>query len=203
MKKCMVSFGAAVVAAGAFAGGAGVRVGALDAQAWDCSKWISAKDAPVFEGKVFDGVRAADGTSWFVFTLKNPAEVVSAKWMTAGLGVYEVYVNGRAVGDDFLKPGFTHNAKTKYSFTYDVTELLDASADGSNVFAAEVSAGWWRDKICTPANNGGGFFGKKSAFRGVLELVFKDGSRRLYGTDEKTWKACTSGPVMQIGRAHV
>jgi len=196
MKKCMVSFGAAVVAAGAFAGGAGVRVGALDAQAWDCSKWISAKDAPVFEGKVFDGVRAADGTSWFVFTLKNPAEVVSAKWMTAGLGVYEVYVNGRAVGDDFLKPGFTHNAKTKYSFTYDVTELLDASADGSNVFAAEVSAGWWRDKICTPANNGGGFFGKKSAFRGVLELVFKDGSRRLYGTDEKTWKACTSGPVM-------
>ena len=50
MVKSMVSLSAAVVAAVSFADGAGVRVGALDAQAWDCSKWISAKDAPVFEG---------------------------------------------------------------------------------------------------------------------------------------------------------
>ena len=196
MKECLVFLVAAVVAAGASAGGGiGVRTGALDARDWDCSEWISAKDAPVFDGKVVDGSRAADGTSWFVFTLTNSAEVVSAKWMTAGLGVYDIYVNGRAVGDDFLKPGFTHNAKTKYSFTYDVTGLLDASAGGSNVFAAEVSAGWWRDKICTPKNNGGGFFGKKSAFRGVLELMFRDGRRRIYGTDSNTWKAGTSGPV--------
>ena len=193
MKKNLVcSFAAAAVAA-VSAGGA--CVGALDAEKWSCSEWISAKDAPVFDGKVVDGLRAADGTSWFLFTLTNAAEVASARWMTAGLGVYEVYVNGKAVGSDFLKPGFTHNAKTKYSFTYDVTGLLDASAGGVNVFAAEVSAGWWRDKICTPSNSGGGFFGRKSAFRGVLEIVFKDGGSRVYGTDARTWKAGTAGPV--------
>ena len=101
MKECLVFLVAAVVAAGASAGGGiGVRTGALDARDWDCSEWISAKDAPVFDGKVVDGSRAADGTSWFVFTLTNSAEVVSAKWMTAGLGVYDIYVHGRAVGDD-------------------------------------------------------------------------------------------------------
>ena len=44
--------------------------------------------------------------------------------MTAGLGVYELYVNGKPVGEEFLKPGFTHYAKTKRSFTYDITDII-------------------------------------------------------------------------------
>ena len=97
---------------------------ALDASAWKCSKWISAADAPVFDGKVTGDSRAADGTSWFSQTLTNAAEVASARWMTAGLGVYELYVNGRAVGSDFLKPGFTHSRKTKYAYTFRFTPLF-------------------------------------------------------------------------------
>ena len=151
------------------------RVGSLDASVWSASDWLSAKNALVYEGEVAGGAtRAAEGTSWFVAVLTNANAVVSAKWMTAGLGVYEVYVNGKPVGDDFLKPGFTHNAKTKYAFTYDVTRLLKGGAGDVNVFAAEVSSGWWRDKVCSPTRKTGGFFGRKSAFRGVLELGFAD-----------------------------
>ena len=194
----VVALGAAVVmgCVGARCGkGVGARSEALDAKSWSCSQWISAKDAPVFDGAVVDGGRAADGTSWFVRSVVNAADLVSAKWMTAGLGVYEVYVNGKPVGTDFLKPGYTHNVKTKYAFTYDVTKLLKPGAGEENVFAAEVSAGWWRDKIVTPTNKGGGFFGRKSAFRGVIEFTFADGSKSVVGTDAKTWKAGTGGPV--------
>ena len=148
----------------------------------------------MFEGKVGGKSRAADGTSWFAQSLTNEAAVTSAKWMTAGLGVYEVYVNGKAVGSDFLKPGFTHNAKTKYAFTYDVTSLFSKGVGEVNTLAAEVSAGWWRDKIVTPSGRDG-FVGRKSAFRGVLELVFADGTRRLYGTDAAGWRAGTAGAV--------
>ena len=172
------------------------RTAALDKSAWDCSRWLSAKDAPVYDGAVGDGARAAEGTSWFLGRIANADDVVAAKWMTAGLGVYEVYVNGQPVGTDFLKPGFTHNGKTKYAFTYDVTKLLKSGRGETNVLSAEVSAGWWRDKIVTPANKGGGFFGRKSAFRGVLELTYADGSKRLYGTNAKDWKAGVSGPVV-------
>ena len=175
------------------------RVGSLDASAWECSQWLSAKDAPVYDGAAVDGSKAATGTSWFVSEIANAGEIASVRWMTAGLGVYEVYVNGRPVGSDFLKPGFTHNAKTKYAFTYDITKLLKSGAGESNVFAAEVSAGWWRDKIVTPANKGGGFAGRKSAFRGVLEFTFADGTKRLYGTNTKDWKAGIAGPVVQAG----
>ena len=71
----------------------GVRTDALDNSAWKVSSWISAADDPVFEGRVADGTRAADGASWFVSFVTNEAKVVSAKWMTAGLGVYSLYIN--------------------------------------------------------------------------------------------------------------
>ena len=128
--------------------------------------------------------RAADGASWFVTTLKNDRKVVSAKWMTAGLGVYDIYVNGSIVGEEFLKPGFTHNEKTKYSFTYDITDAFNSASGAENVLAAQVTPGWWADKIVTPRENEG-MRGRKCAFRGVLELTFDDGSRRLYGTERE------------------
>ena len=33
--------------------------------------------------------------------------------MTSGLVVYDLYLNGFRVGDDALKPGFTHVQKTR------------------------------------------------------------------------------------------
>ena len=84
---------------------------------WDCSQWISVADAPVVEERITDGHRAADGASWFVFGLESGKAVKSVRWMTAGLGVYQLYVNGNIVGDEVLKPGFTHPFKTKRSFT--------------------------------------------------------------------------------------
>ena len=166
-----------------------------DATAFSEAKWISAVDETVFTGAVASDTRAQPGNSWFLREIVNEKDVVSAKWTTTALGVYEIYVNDSIVGDEFLKPGFTHVAKTRYSFSHDVTALMKTKAGERNVFAAEVGAGWWRDKVVTPNNNGGGFFGKKSAFRGVLEVRFADGTAKKYGTDTENWKAGVAGPV--------
>ena len=80
----------------------GTRISALDDSAWRVSKWISVADAPVAT-KDNNG-RAADGANWFVSTVENKQKVVSAKWMTAGLGVYDIYINGKRVGKEILKP---------------------------------------------------------------------------------------------------
>ena len=61
-------------------------------------------DAPVVTDTVRDGSRAADGASWFLLSLKEEKAVKSARWMTMALGVYDLYVNGRLVGSDLLKP---------------------------------------------------------------------------------------------------
>ncbi len=168
---------------------------ALDNEAWNVSQWISAANAPVVTGTVAGAnERAADGASWFVSTLKNEHKVVSAKWMTSGLGVYELYVNGQPVGKEVLKPGFTHYAKTKRSFTYDITDIVEAKEGGENTFSAQVTPGWWADKIITPGGHDG-MLGKKPAFRGVVELTYSDGTKKLYGTNTQDWKAGVAGPV--------
>lgn len=161
----------------------------LDDTLWESSQWISAADAPVVTGRIEGGnERAADGASWFLSAIKNPAEVASARWMTTGLGVYSLYINGKPIGEEILKPGFTHHAKTKLSYTYDITDAISRKAGAENVFSAQSTPGWWADKIITPGGHQG-MIGRKPAFRGVIELTFADGSRKVYGTDTIAWKA--------------
>ena len=166
----------------------------LESSAWEHSEWISAANAPVASGRADQVVRAADGASWFVTEITNDQKVTSAKWMTAGLGVYELYLNGTPVGEEILKPGFTHYAKTKRSFTYDVTAAFNKKKGAKNQLAAQVTPGWWADKIITPGEHEG-MIGKKCAFRGVLELTFADGTKKYYGTNCNDWKAGIAGPV--------
>ena len=174
-------------------GVAGVRTNALDDAAWDASMWISAADAPVVTER--NAQRAADGASWFVSTVTNGKKVTSARWMTTGLGVYVLYVNGRPVGTEVLKPGFTHYEKTKRSFTYDITDAFNNRAGAENVLSAQVTPGWWADKIVTPGGHEG-MIGRKCAFRSVLELTYSDGSSQRIGTDTERWLAGIAGPVL-------
>lgn len=174
----------------------GVRSDALPNSVWEQSQWISAADAPVVSGDVHSkkNCRAADGSSWFVGDVENERPVTQAVWMTAGLGVYDIYVNGKIIGEEILKPGFTHYEKTKRSFTYDVTDAIAKGEGKINQFSARLTPGWWADKIVTHGGHEG-MVGRKCAFRAVLALTYDDGSRAFFGTDSLSWKAGIAGAV--------
>ena len=175
------------------------ETGLFKAGDWEGSQWIAARDAPVRAPGEKKKQEAEDGTACFVKRIANGKAVKEAFWTVTGLGAFEAYVNGRPVSRlcrrsgresrDFLKPGFTHCGKTKHSFTYDVTHLIRTGAADANTFAAQVSSGWWRDKIV-------GFFGKKSAFRAQLTLRHDDGSETRIGTDP-SWLSAVAGPVVR------
>ena len=169
-------------------------VEALPDQVWSESEWICVADAPEVQGRVDEHTRAADGANWFVSTFTNEKRVVKALWMSTSLGVNELYVNGKRIGREVLRPGFSHHSRTKYSFTYDVTAQLQTKKGRKNTLSAQVTPGWWADKIITPSGSNG-MYGQKCAFRGVLELTFADGTKRLYGTNTKDWRAGIGGPV--------
>lgn len=159
---------------------------------WAGSQWLSVPSAPVAGEVEKRAKRSADGASWFVGTCVNARQVRSAIWTTTGLGVYEIYVNGLRVGDDFLKPGCTSFDKTRHSFSYDVTAAMDVSPGATNVFSAQVTSGWWCDGI--------GFYkGRKPAFRGVLEVVHTDGTAERFVTDTVRWRCAVAGPVLHAG----
>ena len=172
----------------------GTRVDALPDSLWAASEWISAADAPVPEGTL----DAPGGASWFFTEVSNEKRVESVRWMTTGLGVYELYVNGLRVGEEFLKPGFTHVGKTRRSFTYDITEYYRKKAGADNELSAAVTPGWWADRVVTP-----GWYdhmvGERPAFRSVLEIVYADGDRKVLGTDTEHWTAAVGGSVTHAG----
>ena len=169
-------------------------VAPLPDDAWSESEWICVADAPEVHGRVNEDTRAADGANWFVTTIKNERKVKKALWMTTSLGVNELYVNGEAIGKEVLRPGFTHHSRTKYSFTYDITEVFQKKKGAENMLSAQVTPGWWADKIITPSGSNG-MYGQKCALRGVLELTYSDGSIRRYGTNTTDWKSGIAGPV--------
>ncbi len=122
------------------------------------------------------------------------SDLVSAKLYTAGLGVYEAYVNGVRIGRRHadgsvsyceLKPGFTEMADRKFYNTTDITWMLK---EGENVLSAIVTKGWWADQA---ANR----YGKDPAFLAKLILTYADGSSETVctGTD---WKASCASPVV-------
>ena len=205
MKKFSLAFAVAVMAA-AMVGCTPQNVNpedlplvpALEDAAWDVSDWISAVDAPVAKGPGQEVYTSAPGASWFLSTVRNEKKLKKAVWMTSGLGVYDLYVNGRLIGKEVLKPGFTHYAKTRRSFTYDITPALDGKAGAQNQLSAQVTPGWWADKIITPGDKDT-MLGLKCAFRGVLELTYADGTVQRLGTDTAHWTAGIAGPVVHSG----
>jgi len=160
--------------------------GLISASDWNGSEWIAVPGQNVMHSNnVGKTDLSVPGTSCFAKVIDLGDGVVEAIWTVTGQGVFEAYVNGTRVGDDFLKPGFTHVFKTRHAFTYDVTPLV--SKKGGTVFAAEVSAGWWRDKIVH-------FRGRESAFRAQLVVRYADGLEKRFGTDA-SWFGAVTGPV--------
>ena len=72
--------------------------------------------------------------------------------------------------------------------------MLLTAAGSENVLSVQANPGWWADKIITPGGHDG-MVGRKPAFRGVVELTYADGSKRLYGTDTANWRSGVAGPV--------
>ena len=113
--------------------------------------------------------------------------LVSAKLYTAGLGVYESYINGVRVGRkqddgtvsyDELKPGFTQRNRRQFYSCFDVTWMLNA---GENVLGGVVTDGWWKGV-------GTLFRGTETAYLAKLILTYSDGTQEVINTDT-TWKA--------------
>lgn len=115
--------------------------------------------------------------------------LASAMMHCTALGLYQLYLNGRKVGDDELTPGWTSYRKHLLYQTYDVTDLLQA---GGNAIGAMLGAGWYKGVM--GFNHMRNHYGDRTAFLCQLELVYGDGSKETVVTDE-SWVSADS-PIL-------
>ncbi len=67
---------------------------------------------------------------------KIDGHIKQARAYISGLGYYELYLNGKRVGDHILDPGYTRYDRRVLYVTYDVTDLLNSGPTPSASFSA-------------------------------------------------------------------
>ena len=110
-------------------------------------------------------------------------EVAKARLYVCGLGLYEVYVDEKRVGDEYLTPySNDYNEWVQYQ-TYDVTE--EVSKQG--MLRVLLGNGWYKARFGFSAFEDKGFYGNEWKLIAELHLTYADGSEEVIGTDE-SWQ---------------
>lgn len=116
------------------------------------------------------------------------------------LGVYEPWLNGRRVSEDFFAPGWSDYRQRVYYRAHEVTDLIEP---GANVLGLVVADGWYAGYLgygllvgYGPHQTGRHIYGKTPAIRAQLELEFEDGTRQVIATDP-SWEVSADGPYRE------
>lgn len=78
------------------------------------------------------------------FDVAPDRDTAGARLYCTALGIYDVAINGVAVTEDRLRPGFTAYDHRIQFQTYDVSDLL---VEGRNAIGATLADGWWRGRV--------------------------------------------------------
>ena len=120
--------------------------------------------------------------------------LVRATWYATAHGVYQAEINGTAVDDQLLKPGWTPYA---YRLVHETTDVTDALTVGGNAIGVALAGGWYTESygfqgLAEP------FYGTQPTFAGQLLLEYADGGTEWVATGT-AWQACGDGPWQDTG----
>lgn len=117
-------------------------------------------------------------------------KICSARLYICGLGLYEAYLNGEKIGDEYLAPFFTSYHRHIQYQTYDVTGLLG----DDNCLSVMLGRGWYHGRFGfgDPMDK---IYGQHMQLLAELHIVYEDGTTEVISTDE-SWN-CIPGPVTE------
>ena len=124
------------------------------------------------------------------FTLTGEEAAQRARLYICGLGLYEAYLNGEKIGNQFLTPYFTdYRYRVQYQ-TYDIAPLLK---EGENVLDVWLGEGWYKGRFGYLV---GGqlreYYGDEYKLIADIQI-----GEKVIGTDE-TWM-CLRSPILTSG----
>jgi alpha-L-rhamnosidase len=121
------------------------------------------------------------------FQIAKP--IKRARAYVSGIGWYELFINGRKVGDRVLDPAISDYSKRVLYVVHDVTQQL---AQGGNAVGIALGNGWYSNhKHITEF----GKWGDSPRLLVQINVEFVDGSTMSVASDEN-WKVST-GPIRQ------
>lgn len=153
------------------------------------ASWISHESADDILDK-----RTRVNARYFRKGFKSTGKVEQAKLYICGLGSYDLYINGKNIGEGVLKPTVSDYRKACYYSTYDVTRELKR---GENAIGVVLGNGRFvsmrikpEEKIRIPEIL---HFGLPSLLF-QLEILYADGGKEWVLSDP-SWKVTSDGPI--------
>lgn len=132
------------------------------------AEWIGMEEGetmhPVFSG---------------TFTLKG--KVKRARLYASGVGLFEAWLNGKKLGEEYLLPYLTVYEKALQVITFPAEELLEQE----NTLEFLVGKGWYMSVF--GLENRAENFGNRMAVIGELHLEYEDGTQEVFATGPN-WK---------------
>ena len=118
--------------------------------------------------------------------------IKKARLYVTARGIYEIYLNGNRVSNDYFNPGLTQYNKNLMYQTYDVTKALKQGE--KNAIGAWLSEGWWSGNI-TYSGESWNYFGDRQSLLSKLVITYSDDSEQIITSNPSDWKFFNDGPI--------
>jgi len=162
-------------------------MGLLEETDWKSAQWIGLDKAMPWDDETYNS-RLSVRYVRKEFSAKK--EIHRATVHICGLGLYELYFNGKKVGDRVLNPAPTDFNKTALYNTYDATSLL---RKGQNAVGIALGTGRYYTMRQTYKPWKVPTYGYPKA-RMLLVIEYTDGTKETVGTKDN-WKLTADGPI--------
>lgn len=136
----------------------------------------------------FIAAKESHDVDYFSKEIVLEKKVKAARAYATALGVYELCINGKKAGNEYLTPGSNDYDSWLQYQTYDVTELFKT---GENTLVMTVAPGWYSGYFGFANENH--IYGDEMAVCCDIDIFYEDGTKETICTDE-SWQAGT-GPV--------
>ncbi len=114
-------------------------------------------------------------------------KILSARVYVTAVGYYEMFVNGKRIGKNYLDPGYTDFSKRILYSAYDITNLLD---EGENTLSAVLGNGWYNVQGPATWNFHKAAWRDRPRMLAELHIRYADGTEEVIPTDH-SWKTST------------
>lgn len=155
--------------------------------------------------RIQQGAYLLDGTNKRQFVVADPSHngmpilrsefavadkaIAKARLYVTARGIYEFFINGQRISNDYYNPGLTQYNLTHLYQTYDVTGEIKS---GDNVMGALLAEGWWSGLMSF--GNTWNAFGDRQSLLSKLVVTYQDGSESTFTSDPQTWQFNNQGP---------
>lgn len=155
------------------------ETGLLSTEAWT-AQWIEPEQDTLRDGPAY--LLRKD------FSLNR--NIARARAYVTARGLYELFINGREVGDQVFTPGWTvYHDRIQYQ-VFDITEFLNR---GDNAVGIHLGDGWFRGALGWMDN--WAIYGKTVGAICQIEVTYTNGQTATIITDGN-WKSTREGPVV-------